>query len=428
MKQLRNIILSSVLVIIIAQSLNFVLGISSFENFYRNLLIAKYKIINKEMRSQIETGINFGKPLYKFNGMDAIFQKILALDNEIKNIQITDTNGVILYSLDAQNIGKRSKLQYVKFSTKNLSEVKNLSKGDLIYSILPIFENDGNNKRWIGNTYLAFNETIIRVAINKIIGDNTKKFLVFLSSAILVVILLLWLVTIYHEKRDKNKIKISLKNKHFVVIVLILVSSQLFFSFSNNRYYEKVYLEMINTNLKSFSRIMSKNIEFYTNLGLKITKLKKAEDLLFKRLKEVPECQEICITDSKGRVLYKADNKEKNSILEVDSVLFKNSYKIDLSNLDDQSYRQIVEINKNDDTIGYIVFLVNKKLIDSKLLDLLMDALTVMAVSLIFSFEILVLFSFCRKKHEEDEKDIKTIEENNIKLIRLTSFIFFLLS
>ncbi|HOV12920.1 MAG TPA: MFS transporter [Spirochaetota bacterium] len=423
MKNIKNIIISSILVLVIAQSLNFILGISSFENFYRTLLVAKYKIINKEMRRQIETGINFGKPLYKFSGMESIFSKTKIQDSEIEKIFITNTSGLVLYSLEEKMVGKNADVEQIKFSIKDIDASETFSEKNLVYTILPIFENDGSTKKWIGNTYLAFNEMIIRNAINKIINDNIKKFILSLLIAIVILVFLIVIITMNHESNFSNKKKFALKNKHFVIIVLVLVSSQLIFSFINNKYYEKAYLRMMDINLKSFSSILSKNIEFYTNLGLKITKLKKAEDLLANRLKDVPECQEIIITDIDGKVLYKANNNQKESILEENSTLKNSDVKLNLS---DTELKQVVEIKNNDKVLGHIVFLINKKLIDSKLLELLMDALTVIAVSLIFSFEILVLFSFfVEKKKEQELLDESSVEEVNIKLIRLTSFIFF---
>lgn len=422
-KNIKNIIISSVLVLIIAQSLNFVLGISSFENYFRNLLIAKYKVINKEMRRQIETGINFGKPLYKFSGMDQIFSKTKGNDKEIKKIFVTDISGTILYSLDNSDAGKKNIFaDNVKFSEKDLEASENVTNKGFVYTILPIFENEGAGKKWVGDAYLAFDESVIKNEISKTFNENIVKFAIFLAVAIFVLILLITVVTFIDEKKSGKKI-ITLKNKQFLIIVLVLVSSQLIYSFSNHKYYEKAYLRTTDSNLKSFSAVLSKNIEFFTNLGLPIERLKKAEYLLADRLKDVSECREINVTDKNGKILYKVDETAKESILEENSTLRTSPLSIDLENTE---LKQISEIKSQDKTLGYIALFINKKMIDSKLFELLMDALTVIAVSLIFSFELLVLFSFfVDRKKEEDLTDEKALEEQNIKLIRLTSFIFF---
>ncbi len=90
--------LGAAVVLIIAQFLTFILGISSFEESYKSSLVSKYKITAKELRRNIENPLNFGKPITKFHGMEEIFAESMSSEKNIKTIFVAAEDGTVLYS------------------------------------------------------------------------------------------------------------------------------------------------------------------------------------------------------------------------------------------------------------------------------------------------------------------------------------------
>ena len=77
-KRIRNAIIAAVIVLLVAQALNAILAISSFEETYRNTLISNFRIIARDLKREIEDGVNFGKPISLFSGMDKKFSDIIS--------------------------------------------------------------------------------------------------------------------------------------------------------------------------------------------------------------------------------------------------------------------------------------------------------------------------------------------------------------
>jgi len=76
-KSLSVIIIGASAILIVAQILNSVLGVSSFESTLKESLISRYQIVEMELKRKIETSVNYGKPIYLFNGLYKIFNNIM---------------------------------------------------------------------------------------------------------------------------------------------------------------------------------------------------------------------------------------------------------------------------------------------------------------------------------------------------------------
>lgn len=83
------------------------LSIAAFERIYAAALISTYEMAAKSLQQKIETGLNFGKPLGSFSGMERLLTEVLVLSPEITNAGVADRDGWVLYHTDPGRVGQR---------------------------------------------------------------------------------------------------------------------------------------------------------------------------------------------------------------------------------------------------------------------------------------------------------------------------------
>lgn len=426
-KRIRNAIIASVIVLVVAQALNAILAISSFEKTYRDTLISNFRIIARDLKREIETGVNFGKPISLFSGMDTIFSNIITENENIEELYVTFPDRKIIYSTDSQTVGHILGSAEFPVFVENpdqdrlyLSEVS-VYRGAAFIS-LPIYYNQQN---WVGTVYLQFNSSVISDKVKTIIKDNLFYFTAILVSAILGMIILQIIIGLSHKEREKG---LKLQVKSTIVIIFILVISQLIFTYMNNNYYRKAYIRIFNANVDTLSKAIKNDMEYILDWDIPVDNLKKAEKTLVERLENNPQAVEITIMNPDGRALYRANLKDDiyhaSSILESSAADIE-GYKI---KLDSTNVKRIIPLKSKRDIKGYLAVFINMELIQKQLNDILFDALTVIVVAMIFSIELLRILSIILPTEAPRKKQIELIEADSgrkLQIIRITSFLFF---
>jgi hypothetical protein len=84
-------------ILILSQSLGTFLSALSFEKILLNTLIAKYDILGKDLKRQIEKSLKFGKNLETFMGMDRLVAPFFKDAPEIQAIYVLSPNGKPYY-------------------------------------------------------------------------------------------------------------------------------------------------------------------------------------------------------------------------------------------------------------------------------------------------------------------------------------------
>lgn len=427
-----NIIISAIIIIIIGQVLNAILSISSFENIYRSSLISRYQIIANEIKREIETSVNFGKPLDNFKGIYSILDNKMSMEENVENIFITDPGGAVLYCTDKTYENNPIALKPVPEFKENpnieanehyKSQVNNYE--GYYYISIPIYRNEEGLK---GIAIIRFNDEIINDKIYQAINFNFNYIAITLSIAGVFLIVLHILVNIFY-KGDDSKHKLSLNTRNLIVVVLSLIIAQSSYTYFNNNYFKNLNEELVKTNITKLSNLIESDIETVLDKGgLPINRLTKIEILFQEILENIAICREIRLTDKDGYTQYLADEKHISSIANED---FKPE-KVDLT-ADETTF--IRELDVEGETEGYLILYANSKYLDNVSFDLLLDSLTVIAVSLIFSFQLLIFVSLLVKPKNKkdviekvDLEDIKNKDdpERKYKILRIAAFIFFL--
>lgn len=424
-KSLLKLLTGSMIILIFALGLNAILSVSSFEKIYTDILTNKYKLIGSELKRKVETAVNLEKPLNNFYGMNEILIDIKSRESQLSNIMITQPSGIILYSTNKNYIHKKLDLSLndsfpiTPDITKNEENSFNIViVNNNYYIALPIYY---KVKKLVGIVYLEFNRNIIENQINSIINETIQYIIISLIIGIVLLTLLLFIV---QSNIFREKIKLKDKTKNFLVIVFSLIISQSVFTYNNNNFFKDRYVNVINENVTTLTFLVQESIEEILQKGIPIDRLRKAEVLLRDIVRNMKECKEIKIVNKEGFLQYKADRNKLESIYYKD---FEQT-KVDLST---SEYTHKFSLSGISEIEGYGLLELDKKIIEERINELLLDALTIIMVSLIFSFEILLFFFLFIKKDENEtelnslEKVDPVINKDKYKLIRSLAFGFY---
>ncbi|MGM0509397.1 MAG: MFS transporter, partial [Fusobacteriota bacterium] len=394
-------ILISLTIIFFSITINFILNISSYEDIYKNTLISKFKQVNSEINSIITTGVNFGKPLYKFSNIETYFEKIIDENQDIKNVFIISKAGEVLYSHD-DNYTDRYIMDSLLINENQDMDIKRSEGRYFIAS--PIIANDGLVK---GYVYIEFLEKVINDETADMISEKINVFM------IAIVISGLLLIGLYFFMKNIGSKKVNIKKMQLIVI-LTLIISQIGYTYISLNNFEGQYINLLNDNLENFSRTIKKEIDYYTNLGLDLDKLKGLEDYLSKEIQEVPECKGVIISGSDDEVLYYADNTgETKSILEG---------KISKDLLINIKDKYLIQNKITNNQNGNIYLHINEDLIKNKRFDLFLDTATVLIISIIIGYQMLLLSNI--KVNEFIDGRFKQ-RINKKYIIQILAFLFY---
>ena len=429
-KTIRNTIIGAIVIIFIAQSVNAILAISSFENTYRNSLISNFRIIARDLKRDIETGVDYGKAIHLFHGMDDIFETIIDRNENVRDIFVTLPGREVLYSTDKDTVGNILGADiFPKFESNPPTEMIYRSevteyKGSYFIS-LPVYY---NQKQLVGSVHLQFSKRVISERVRLIIQQNARFFLFVFVPTLLVVLVVISLIGFNHIKKG-GAVK-SLRRKNSIIIVTILVASQFLYAGLNNNYFRTAFIDIFNTNINTLSSAIKGDIERVLRWDIPVERLSKAEELLSERLKNNPEAESIAIAGTDGNVLYKTDyvDDEYNEY----SVLLDSYALIENQTIPRESTTvNIIErLLKGTTIVGYLSVAINEVFIQEQLNSILFDAITVIMVAFIVSFELIRLMNlFITGKEDEnaiaDEAINDDLRRRRLSIIRLTSFTFF---
>ncbi|HBD93262.1 MAG TPA: hypothetical protein DC057_03740 [Spirochaetia bacterium] len=401
------ILIGASIIIIISQLLSSFLTTSSFEKTYKETVVSRYRIVSKEIRKNVETAIDYGKPLDRFGDYNRIIDISSGEEKTgIKEIIIASPEGDVFYSMSAGITGKKVPFKRIPVF-KNQSDEYTFDTKTVIYTALPLYYNKTD---WTGVLYLGIDSKMIKDQVAPINQKTMKYYGFSLSLALFITILVLSMLLLYTEKSKKREMFIS------IIIFVILTFSQLGSGLVNNKLYEVEYSKLFNQNMKTLSRVVKTGFDFVLSLDIKIDRMKKAEEIIHERVKDNIECLEMRITDTNGFILYQGDKNNKS--IQVGSG--------EKENFAANPFRIVTTLNSNQQLKGYLFVYMNREIIKEKQRNLILDILTVILISIVFGFEMMGFLHILIVKNTKLENAVVVQKsEDNMQIIRFTAFIFF---
>lgn len=415
------IVIGAVVVLVIAQALNWALSISSFEKTYRESLVSRYGLIAKEFKTQVERDVNFGKPVHLLGNIRSIFAAIGSLDEDIKALYVTYPDGRIISSTETEAEGKilgRGRIPpFAERPAQDELYRTELTRigGSYIIS-LPVYYDEAFLQ---GGVHVRFEDQLIVERIGRLIRGSLDYFALVLGVAAALLILLLLGVSVFSKNLPPRQARFAGN----AAIIAALLAAQLAYASLNNAYFEKNFISAFEENVAGLSRILRNGMEKVLQAGIPVGRMKKAELLLAKSVENSRESASIGIADGEGNYLYYASQEGTWSVLENPE-----ASQPARQELTESQVKRITPLSGGRETDGYLIITVNEKLIRDRLRELLYDALTILAVSLIFSLELIRLLSLLVRPapvHEGAALPPEETMSRGLQIIRMASFVFF---
>jgi predicted MFS family arabinose efflux permease len=198
----------------------------------------------------------------------------------------------------------------------------------------------------------------------------------------------------------------------------------------NNTYYRELISVNTDENLDELSYFTKDYIEdvFEKSRGqIDIYNLERLEVVLKDIVSTIPEAGKAIVADLEGHILYQADSTASYHFQRGDRM------KVGIERRPGVKVRKLIS---QDSLRGYLLLYKNKEYIESRTFDLFLDSLTIIAVSLLFSFQLLVFGNlFVDRAHRDNPIQMKAREyevqdpikrKNKYRILRIIAFLFFM--
>jgi predicted MFS family arabinose efflux permease/methyl-accepting chemotaxis protein len=188
------------------------------------------------------------------------------------------------------------------------------------------------------------------------------------------------------------RFRFNLQTKIFFIVVSILILSQAISTAINLTFFRKSYTEAILSKSIALGNSLKGNIESVLDLGaFSLSELAGVEELMLEVISSNREINYISITDASGLVLFHTDRNEVGKVVDVPAS--------GQSGVVTQIIRRFYDtaiplFDYEGELTGFIRMGVFIDLISNRLRSIALDSITVLAVSLLITFELLIFFVF----------------------------------
>ncbi|PLX80024.1 MAG: hypothetical protein C0614_07460 [Desulfuromonas sp.] len=377
--------------------LNMALSTLALEKIYTKSLLLEYSVLGRYHVQKIERALGFGKALSKFTGLPELFTDFHFKHPEIKEIFVYSSKNEPIYSL------KEKPDQEAKvFLGDPLGEEESVVlKDDSYHLTFPIHGGNRHKKTLQGYAEIVLPEALIEEKLYEMLASNGKLLVLIAVSSALFLFLLVKFVIPTRGSRKSLK-RFSLKSRALVITSLVLILSQVGFSYLSLSDFKTRYFSEIQAKCYSLGSLIKNDVDYLLGLGISIEKLIKIDTLLGQVLQNIPELSDIAIIDTEGKALYRAvvdDENIRNKLKEVIA---------DPENLEPSPTQIALPLESKKATAGYVHMSISSKVIDNTIGDLLLDSITVVVVSLLVGFEFVFFLVALLLAGEQSEQSRKT--------------------
>ena len=375
-----KVILLSTVVILLSQI--FIAGLNAgwFEKEIISALLSNYGVVGGELKRQIELGIRFGKPVDRIFGVENLMKELKKKRPELKNIEIFDDKGKVIYSLTEASVGTiepKSLLQKTtgKKTTENHEEIQSVLWNGAYHILLPITTETGSVAADID---LSFPTGIVHSRLKTMLIHNILWAIATSLAGILT------LHTLFKLFIPKGTLKDS-KRRAIIIIGAVLVVAQIVYSVSNVDHFKQAYIQLIRSKVDTQIEQLKSNIERLLNKGISITKLTKIDETLDSVTRTLREIESIKIYDNANNLIYSSENKANTNISVNDDQRYIIRTDLSRSYSNSNSENQLTESKE-----GSITATISRNAIVSMIKKISYDSATVIFISFLFSLEMII--------------------------------------
>lgn len=356
--------------------LNMALSILTLEKIYTKSLLSEYSVIGRYHIRKIERSLGFGKTLPKFTGMPKLINAFHKKNPEIKEIFIHSAKKEPLFYLNEEAKMANSVIFGDEVGEKETVTLKNQH----YHLVFPIFGGSKFKRTFQGYAEIVLPEALIKEKISAMIASN-GILLAIVGSISTLVFFLIVLLVIPTKKKKGRLYGISLKARALIITSLVLILSQVAFSYFNLSDFRGRYFSEIQGKCKTLGSLVKTDVDYLLKLGIPIDKLIKIDKLLDEVLQNIPELSDIAIIDDIGEPLYRVLAEDEKIRNEIEPVV------IDIANSANRPDRIVLPVSRTGEPAGYVHLNISNTVIGRTIHDLALDSATVVVVSLLVGFE-----------------------------------------
>ena len=401
-----RLIVSALALLVLALGFNVLLSFTSLQKLYVVSTVSQYRVIAKDLQQKLERSLRFGKDIKKFVGIKQLLEetegsilKRISPENStdrtgrypsIKSylsVSVALPDGSILYSTDEKQARTKLPSQArVNFETSRDAQNPPLESyyvrlEDTYLLAQPVRD---EQKKWVATVILEFGERQVKAHLKALLKTHLRKVLIILAGGMILLIIALHLFMPHRSDRQGYpKTKISL------IMLLVIGSAQIVFCGLNTWAFKDHYLHINKEKTQIITRLLKEDIEYILSKGVRIEQVAKLEVLIGETIAAFPALNDVTIFDKAGHPLSRAT---KTGVIDLRTATDERPKLLQESiSQSDPAYNVRFNFIKNGQVEGYISTNINQALLFNKVSEMVMDALTVIVISILFLVEMLIL-------------------------------------
>ena len=431
-----RLLLSSVVLYVIAVGFSAMFNLGSFDKLYIESNISQYLVIGRNLQRKLESGIRYGKTLNRFIGIDKylseaksdILKQVArhqnaqtgrdsALKDKDITVSVATPDGTILYSDNKYLLNKKLPREAVDIQIKSSEKKKSKEKHSYVkyqntyITTLPV---RNNQNAQVGSVVISFEEKQIKAFLDDLYSDNLKPVIYIAISGFLLLIGLLHVVI--PSKIDTRSFS---KKKFCLVIFTIIASVQILTSGLSTYEFKEHFLKANKANTLTTANLLMRDIEHLLGHGVRINRLINMDKYIETVISATPELKDITLYDRNSQPLYRAtktrmtDFQTNRDVYDEWLAATKSEYNPD--------YHVKADLIYQNQFRGYLAANTSKEILFKKIADIGVDSLTVIAISILFFVELLILiFKYIERQVEGKKGQLKV----HYGVMRPAAFLF----
>lgn len=419
---------SSLVLLFFALGFNAMLSLGSLEKLYADAIVSKYSATGQDLQQRLVKAIRFGKQIDKFVNMDrlletarqhlikeSVFQgNSTGTDNADLNIFIALPDGTIAYSVDKALKGRvMAPEERVSFQGPNPTgkpfQVKR--NGPIYRIVLPVKHPYQGLAATIN---ITFDHHRVKDAFKAVLDQNIRLIVMIMAGGGILLFLLVSRVIRGMPPEERFP-----RRKIFFVVFLIIGAAQILFTGVNMATVKTRYVEINHDKSLTVLSLLRDDVQYLLGKGIKVERLNKMDKKLAQIAASSPELATLALSRPNNTLLYAAKNGQSldHSTAEIGAL---EQIRRQLDQLPEK-FRMDLPLTVKGQLKGHVEAEISWDNLLSKLKETAMDSLTVLVISILFLFEMLLLiFIVVERELAVDGAPLKI----HYGLMRPAAFIF----
>ncbi|HAA05221.1 MAG TPA: hypothetical protein DCE18_17905, partial [Syntrophobacteraceae bacterium] len=392
-----KLIVPSVIVLLLSQVFIAGLSVNSLHKIYLDFLTSSYAVAAKDMARKIELAIRFGKPLEKLLGIDTLFQDSKEKYPDLLNIRMLKPDGQVIYELrpsgPEQGAASVIPSDFPKKNDEKGEKTVEVLRRQEIYHLLVPVQKAGEG--WVGTLDLSFGRQLLQARIGVIVGWSLKVLTV--TAVMGTLLLLLCLVKFVPFKPDT-----ALPRKRILVLVsAILIAAQILYAGIITNRFRNDYVDVTRNKVMTLAQMIRESVEGLLGKGIKIDRLVKIEFMFEEIIRNTKEVDRISIIDMDGNELYRVAPGQEAASVNPPEVpdASSDAYEL-LLPLRGQAMPTASVGAAQEGVQGHLRVHISRQVVAGAVRSILLDSLTVVLISFLFSLELVIFLLIFLKRQE----------------------------